>query len=111
MRRYTRTIRLILPVLIILVRFVVLCDLILILVPLFLLLFSYTFLIAEPIKSTDIGTDPEGFEPSTNCSAGSHSIQAELWIHAILTRHHKPYMKYLDYDLMLGKSMVLAILN
>jgi hypothetical protein len=22
---------------------------------------------------------PEGLEPSTNCSAGSHSIQAELW--------------------------------
>lgn len=50
MRRYTRTIRLILPVLIVLVRFVVLCDLILMLVPLFPLLFSYTFLIAEPIK-------------------------------------------------------------
>ena len=33
---------------------------------------------------------PEGFEPSTNCSAGSHSIQAELW-----TQHYttpKPYM-------------------
>jgi hypothetical protein len=25
-----------------------------------------------------INTGPEGFEPSTNCSAGSHSIQAEL---------------------------------
>lgn len=22
---------------------------------------------------------PEGLEPSTNCSAGSHSVQAELW--------------------------------
>lgn len=26
-----------------------------------------------------ISTGPEGLEPSTNCSAGSHSIQAELW--------------------------------
>ena len=50
MRRYTMTICLILAVLVVLVRFVVLCDLILILVPLFPLLFSYTFLIAEPIK-------------------------------------------------------------
>lgn len=22
---------------------------------------------------------PEGLEPSTNCFAGSHSVQAELW--------------------------------
>ena len=29
---------------------------------------------------------PEGLEPSTNCSAGSHSIQAELWAqHLFLT--------------------------
>jgi hypothetical protein len=25
------------------------------------------------------GTGPEGLEPSTYCSAGSHSIQTELW--------------------------------
>ena len=27
----------------------------------------------------NIKTGPEGLEPSTSCSAGSHSIQAELW--------------------------------
>ena len=27
---------------------------------------------------------PEGLEPSTNCSAGSHSIQAELWARSFL---------------------------
>jgi hypothetical protein len=31
------------------------------------------------IKAFNIVTGPEGFEPSTNCSAGSHSIQTELW--------------------------------
>jgi hypothetical protein len=30
-------------------------------------------------KSIDFQAGPEGFEPSTNCSAGSHSIQTELW--------------------------------
>ena len=35
-------------------------------------------------KSTNIGTGPEGFEPSTNCSAGSHSIQTELWAQTFL---------------------------
>ena len=25
---------------------------------------------------------PGGLEPSTDCSAGSHSIQAELWTHS-----------------------------
>lgn len=27
---------------------------------------------------------PEGFEPSTNYSAGSHSIQTELWVQIVL---------------------------
>ena len=30
-------------------------------------------------ENIEIHTGPEGFEPSTNCSAGSHSIQTELW--------------------------------
>ena len=38
----------------------------------------------NPHKSTNIGTGPEGFEPSTNCSAGSHSIQTELWAQTFL---------------------------
>ena len=29
--------------------------------------------------NTRYRSGPEGFEPSTNCSAGSHSIQTELW--------------------------------
>ena len=33
------------------------------------------------IKISDAG--PEGFEPSTNCSACSHSIQTELWTRII----------------------------
>jgi hypothetical protein len=42
-------------------------------------------LIAQnPPLSTYIGTGPEGFEPSTNCSAGSHSIQTELWAQTFL---------------------------
>jgi hypothetical protein len=40
-----------------------------------------------------IDAGPEGFEPSTNCSAGSHSIQAELWTHPI-HKYYKPYMKF-----------------
>ena len=30
-------------------------------------------------------TGPEGLEPSTSCSAGSHSIQTELWAQTFLT--------------------------
>jgi hypothetical protein len=29
--------------------------------------------------NTRYRSGPGGFEPSTNCSAGSHSIQTELW--------------------------------
>jgi hypothetical protein len=32
-----------------------------------------------PYFLNDFLAGPEGLEPSTNCSAGSHSIQAELW--------------------------------
>ena len=33
---------------------------------------------ASSLAMTNFNMGPEGFEPSTNCSAGSHSIQAEL---------------------------------
>ena len=33
----------------------------------------------EVLINTHYRSGPEGFEPSTNCSAGSHSIQTELW--------------------------------
>jgi hypothetical protein len=35
--------------------------------------------ILEAYGMHDFCTGPEGLEPSTSCSAGSHSIQAELW--------------------------------
>ena len=31
-----------------------------------------------PKQKDKIDLGPEGLEPSTNCSAGSHSVQAEL---------------------------------
>ena len=34
--------------------------------------------VAGPPIRYQIVTGPEGFEPSTSCSAGSHSIHAEL---------------------------------
>ena len=40
--------------------------------------------------NTHYRTGPEGFEPSTNCSAGSHSIQTELWAQTFSNR--VPYM-------------------
>jgi hypothetical protein len=36
---------------------------------------------------------PGGFEPPTNCSAGSHSIQAKLWTH-LACPEVITYMKY-----------------
>ena len=38
----------------------------------------------EVLINTHYRTGPEGFEPSTNCSAGSHSIQTELWAQTFL---------------------------
>jgi hypothetical protein len=38
-----------------------------------------TFQSTAELKVFCCVTGPEGLEPSTNCSAGSHSIQAELW--------------------------------
>ena len=43
-----------------------------------------TYFIYESILCTIFSTGPEGFEPSTNCSAGSHSIQTELWAQTFL---------------------------
>ncbi len=34
---------------------------------------------ADAHLNVPINTGPGGLEPSTDCSAGSHSIQAELW--------------------------------
>jgi hypothetical protein len=45
---------------------------------------SFTIFCQNPLKSIYIGAGPEGLEPSTNCSAGSHSIQAELWARSFL---------------------------
>lgn len=36
-------------------------------------------LISPKGMNLELHMGPEGFEPSTNCSAGSHSIQTELW--------------------------------
>jgi hypothetical protein len=34
---------------------------------------------ANAYSNVPINMGPGGLEPSTDCSAGSHSIQAELW--------------------------------
>ena len=44
------------------------------------------------VKSHQTDSGSEGLEPSTNCSAGSHSIQAELWALCIIIE--VPYMSY-----------------
>jgi hypothetical protein len=47
--------------------------------------FAFTFVIHLRYKSIDFHAGPEGLEPSTSCSAGSHSIQTELWAQTFLT--------------------------